>query len=298
MSEPAKTEELCDVGLPPVLDPGDPRRMNADWFKRSLAACSWLGIVPAPLFVPSISESMHPPGQKIRKWRVNMDVAHFCPSEISLRARGGFLEVQGKHDERPDEHGFIARCFSRKYRLPTEVDVTKLTSTLSVDGILTIEAPVPETSAPAAIIIPIKVETEEGEQEVKIEDKEEESQSEVHGDQDQSSSITAETEQEDEETQEKAAEETPPSVSAEDESLESLQKSSEQQKPLERLEGPVTSNQLEHKEPVMDDGAIQVKEVGDEELNQPEEQELGTNPPSDVQTLELEAADIKQEATE
>uniref|UniRef100_A0A3Q3ETN4 Si:dkey-1k23.3 n=1 Tax=Labrus bergylta TaxID=56723 RepID=A0A3Q3ETN4_9LABR len=90
------------------------------------------------------------------KWQVSLDVAHFSPSEISLSVSDGFLEVGGKHEERPDEHGFIARCFTRKYRLPAEIDVSKIASTLSVDGILTVEAPVPETSVPAVIIIPIK----------------------------------------------------------------------------------------------------------------------------------------------
>ena len=43
------------------------------------------------------------------------------------------------------------------FRLPAEVDATKITSTLSVDGFLSVEAPVPETAVPAATIIPIKV---------------------------------------------------------------------------------------------------------------------------------------------
>lgn len=42
-------------------------------------------------------------------------------------------------------------------RLPAEADTTKMVSTLSADGILTVEAPVPESSVPASTIIPIKV---------------------------------------------------------------------------------------------------------------------------------------------
>uniref|UniRef100_A0A3Q0R091 SHSP domain-containing protein n=1 Tax=Amphilophus citrinellus TaxID=61819 RepID=A0A3Q0R091_AMPCI len=135
------------------LESGDACWMDVDWLQRS----SWPGYIPAPLFVPYISGSTHHPSQKISKWRVIMDVAHFSPSEISLSIRDGFLEVRGKHEERPDQHGFIARCFTRKYRLPEEMDATKVTSTLSADGILTVEAPVPETSVPAATPIPIKV---------------------------------------------------------------------------------------------------------------------------------------------
>uniref|UniRef100_A0A3Q3IN42 SHSP domain-containing protein n=1 Tax=Monopterus albus TaxID=43700 RepID=A0A3Q3IN42_MONAL len=150
-----------DVGLPPFLEPGNPVWMNVNWLQRSLAAFSWPLYIPAPLFVPYICGSMHHPSQKISKeqykWRVNLDVAHFAPAEISLSVRDGFLEIAGKHEERPDEHGFIARCFTRKYRLPAETDASKISSTLTVDGILTVEASVPEASVPAAIIIPIKV---------------------------------------------------------------------------------------------------------------------------------------------
>lgn len=42
-------------------------------------------------------------------------------------------------------------------RLPAQANVTKMVSTLSADGILTVEAPVPERSVPALTIIPIKV---------------------------------------------------------------------------------------------------------------------------------------------
>lgn len=88
-----------DVGLPPLLEPGDSWWMNVDWLQRSLAACSWPGYIPTPLFVPYISGSMQHPSQKISeeqyKWRVSLDVAHFSPAEISLSVRDGFLEVGG-----------------------------------------------------------------------------------------------------------------------------------------------------------------------------------------------------------
>uniref|UniRef100_A0A667ZB79 SHSP domain-containing protein n=1 Tax=Myripristis murdjan TaxID=586833 RepID=A0A667ZB79_9TELE len=150
-----------DFGLPPFLEPGDPRWMDVDWLQRRAAALLWPGHIPAPLFVPHVSRSVHHPSpaasKEQYKWRVSLDVAHFFPSEISLSTREGFLEVGGKHEERPDEHGFIARCFTRKYRLPEGTDITKVMSTLSADGILSVEAPVPDTSISADIIIPIKV---------------------------------------------------------------------------------------------------------------------------------------------
>lgn len=88
-----------DVGLPPLLEPGDPWWMNVDLLQRSLAAYSWPGYIPAPLFVPYISGSKQHPSQKISKeqykWRVSLDVAHFSSTEIFLSVRDGFLEVEG-----------------------------------------------------------------------------------------------------------------------------------------------------------------------------------------------------------
>lgn len=311
-----------DVGLPPLLEPGDPRWMDVDWLQRSLAACSWLGYIPAPLFVPYISGSMHRPGQKISteqlKWRVSVEVAHFFPSEISVSVRDGFLEVRGKHEERPDEHGFIARCFTRKYRLPAQIDATKIVSTLSVDGILTVEAPVSETSVPAAVIIPIKVELEAtGEKQEKEDapdtdpdycrapeaadspsaqcEREEESPPEVRGDQAHPGGATAglqqheEGREQEEETHEQPAGESHPSEPVDDEGTESLQDSSKHE------ENPDTDMSKE----AAVDGAVQVMEGSGEaaeEITNPEEPELGKSPPSEV--LSQEAPDVKQEDTE
>ncbi|XP_054895601.1 heat shock protein beta-1 [Poeciliopsis prolifica] len=281
-----------DVGLPPFLETGDSR-----WIKKGLAAWPWPGCLPAPLFVPYISEPMPHSGQKVSKWRVSMDVSHFSPSEISVSVRDGFLEVGGKHEERPDEHGLISRCFTRKYRLPAQVNVTKLESSLSVDGFLTVEAPLPEASAPAAIIIPIKVEAEgDGEPEIK-QDQEEESQFEACSDQVQPSSTAAGLEQGDKETREKPAGQSRSSLAEEDKCLESIQKSSEHHKVPESQESLGASNLLENKEPVVDE-EIQVKAEGAVELAPREEQELGSAPLSDVQTQELEAANIEQQHTD
>ncbi|XP_058492377.1 heat shock protein beta-1 [Solea solea] len=324
-----------DVGLPPFLEPGVPWWRNIDWFQRSLATSAWPGYIPAPLYVPYISGSTHQTSQTISKepckWRVILDVAHFSPSEISLSVKDGFLVVGGKHEERQDEHGFIARSFTRKYRLPDEIDGTKITSTLSVDGILTMEAPVPEASVPAATIIPIKLEMEAtGEQEEKreeeetpekdsdssrgaeatdcvcAEDHEVESPLEAHSDQVQPDSATddlqqheerGEQEQQEEEIHAKIAGEAHPSVSA-----EILQDSSKQHEDLENQENPDTdvSKQPEHKEPATN-GEIQVMDPDHgsaeaaKEINLPEEQELGKGPLSEVTSQELETPDIKQE---
>ncbi|XP_041974779.1 protein lethal(2)essential for life-like [Aricia agestis] len=75
------------------------------------------------------------------KFQVNLDVQHFAPDEIEVKAADGFLIVEAKHEERRDEHGFISRSFVRKYPLPDGVQEDLLTSKLSSDGVLTVVAP-------------------------------------------------------------------------------------------------------------------------------------------------------------
>lgn len=49
--------------------------------------------------------------------------------------------VEAKHEERPDEHGYISRSFVRRYPLPNGYNAKDVTTTLSSDGILVIKAP-------------------------------------------------------------------------------------------------------------------------------------------------------------
>lgn len=76
-------------------------------------------------------------------FHVCMDVHQFAPEEISVKTVDGVVVVDAKHEEREDEHGHIARQFSRRYTLPAGYDVNQVVSQLSSDGILIIKAPKP-----------------------------------------------------------------------------------------------------------------------------------------------------------
>lgn len=76
------------------------------------------------------------------KFQVNLDVQHFAPNEITVKATGeDTIEIEGKHEEKKDKHGYISRHFVRKYKLPKGTDIQKVQSSLSSDGVLTITAP-------------------------------------------------------------------------------------------------------------------------------------------------------------
>lgn len=121
-----------------------------------------------------------------------LDVKHFSPEEIAVKVVGDHVEVHARHEERPvsplvgvgpecvggsagrrggasigkgrghsslslqDEHGYVAREFHRRYRLPPGVDPAAVTSALSPEGVLSIQAaprtpqaPLPQPQAAA-----------------------------------------------------------------------------------------------------------------------------------------------------
>lgn len=55
-----------------------------------------------------------------------------------------------------DDHGFVSREFLRKYKLPAGVTIADVTSSLSIDGVLTIT--VPRSSLGTERTIPIACE--------------------------------------------------------------------------------------------------------------------------------------------
>nr|XP_023685553.1 alpha-crystallin A chain [Paramormyrops kingsleyae] len=75
------------------------------------------------------------------RFSVYLDVKHFSPEELTVKVIEGYLEIRGKHGERQDDHGYISRLFHRRYRLPSNVDQSSFTCSLSPDGLLTLCAP-------------------------------------------------------------------------------------------------------------------------------------------------------------
>lgn len=81
------------------------------------------------------------------KFQVKMDVQHFQPNEIKVKmSDNNTVIVEAKHEEKPDEKGFITRQLVRRFIIPEGHNLTQIASSLSSDGVLTITAPKnPET---------------------------------------------------------------------------------------------------------------------------------------------------------
>ncbi|XP_004399136.1 PREDICTED: heat shock protein beta-1 [Odobenus rosmarus divergens] len=119
--------------------------------------------VAAPAYSRALSRQLSSGVSEIRqtadRWRVSLDVNHFAPEELTVKTKDGVVEITGKHEERQDEHGYISRCFTRKYSLPPGVDPTLVSSSLSPEGTLTVEAPMPKPATQSAeITIPVTFE--------------------------------------------------------------------------------------------------------------------------------------------
>lgn len=76
------------------------------------------------------------------KFQINLDVQQFAPNEISIMASANSIIIEGKHEEKQDEHGFISRQFKRRYIIPAGHDINQIKSSISSDGILSIIAPI------------------------------------------------------------------------------------------------------------------------------------------------------------
>lgn len=89
-------------------------------------------------------------------FQVSLDVQQFKPNEVTVKLQDNTVVIEGKHEEREDQHGYISRHFTRKYVLPKEVDIEQLASSLSSDGILTIKAPKKQAAIEGERVIQIQ----------------------------------------------------------------------------------------------------------------------------------------------
>ncbi|XP_014290386.1 protein lethal(2)essential for life [Halyomorpha halys] len=86
---------------------------------------------------------------------INLDVQQFKPEELKVKVSDGYVIIDGKHEERSDEHGFVSRQFTRRYKIPENVDESALCSNLSSDGVLTLKTPKKDVAQAQGRDIPI-----------------------------------------------------------------------------------------------------------------------------------------------
>jgi len=97
------------------------------------------------------------------KFEVKMDVTQFSPEEVTVTEVDKYLVVEGKHEEKEDEHGMnMSRSFTHRYKLHEDLNAEnfyeRVTCTWSTDGVLLITVPRKEAiiEKGAAKVFPIK----------------------------------------------------------------------------------------------------------------------------------------------
>jgi crystallin, alpha B len=114
-----------------------------------------LGLMNEDLYQPMMNRSYYRPWRHLTrqqsgvsnvindkdKFQVNLDVQQFTPEEITVKTVDNTVTIEGKHEEKQDEHGYITRHFVRRYVLPKDVHTDNVQCNLSSDGILAVIVP-------------------------------------------------------------------------------------------------------------------------------------------------------------
>ncbi|XP_035907789.1 protein lethal(2)essential for life-like isoform X1 [Anopheles stephensi] len=110
------------------------------WRVPPLAPVRW-----SSLYRPWRYFSLRDVGAKVdtdrERFQIELDVHQFLPHEVTVRRTDKYVTIEGKHEEKRDEQGYVARQFSRRYLVPIGYDANLIVSSLSSDGILTVTAP-------------------------------------------------------------------------------------------------------------------------------------------------------------
>ncbi|ALC44990.1 Hsp22 [Drosophila busckii] len=77
-------------------------------------------------------------------YQVCLDVSDYKPNELTVKTINNNVVIEGKSEQQEDpEGGFSSRHFLRRFALPAGYEADKATSSLSSDGVLTINVPNP-----------------------------------------------------------------------------------------------------------------------------------------------------------
>lgn len=98
---------------------------------------NWLQGIHSPLIHQNDEDSAQ------KELKLRFDVSQYSPEEIMVKTVDNKLLVHAKHEEQA-EGRTVFREYNREFLLPAGTDADQIRSSLSKDGILTVEAPLPQ----------------------------------------------------------------------------------------------------------------------------------------------------------
>ncbi|XP_018321194.1 protein lethal(2)essential for life-like [Agrilus planipennis] len=90
------------------------------------------------------------------KYEVSLDVQQFKPDEIKVTAGQNSITIEGNHEEKEENGGTVSRHFVRRYVLPRGLELEKVESKMSSDGVLQITVPRKEALEGDEKVVPIQ----------------------------------------------------------------------------------------------------------------------------------------------
>lgn len=119
---------------------GAPQGSTSERFVVDSSSINWLNEMNSPL----IKES-----DKGQMLRLRFDVNAYEPEQIIVKTVDNRLQIHAKREEK-SENMSVYREYNREFLLPEGTDPELIRSSLSADGVLTVEAPLPVLQAQTA----------------------------------------------------------------------------------------------------------------------------------------------------
>lgn len=99
-----------------------------------------IGIVPHKYAGPSKVTFLTEIHNTEEMFDISIDVSKFTVENIVVKVGNGFVVVQAKHVEVEDMCGYVSREFTRRCKIPFDVDVNTFSASVSANDVLCIKA--------------------------------------------------------------------------------------------------------------------------------------------------------------
>ncbi|XP_028894025.2 heat shock protein beta-1 isoform X2 [Zeugodacus cucurbitae] len=124
---------------------------EANFFETSSAQNSLSRPAPRQNYISDISSPLIQEDGDSKMLKLRFDVSQYAPEEIVVKTVDQKLMVHAKHEEKSDTKS-VYREYNREFLLPKGVNPESIRSSLSKDGVLTVEAPLPAITAGETMI--------------------------------------------------------------------------------------------------------------------------------------------------
>ncbi|XP_037828091.1 heat shock protein beta-1 isoform X1 [Lucilia sericata] len=118
---------------------------------KSSTTNSALSSRPKQNYISDISSPLIQEDGDNKVLKLRFDVSQYAPEEIVVKTVDQKLLVHAKHEEKSDTKS-VYREYNREFLLPKGVNPESIRSSLSKDGVLTVDAPLPALTAGETMI--------------------------------------------------------------------------------------------------------------------------------------------------